>query len=274
MNWSLNHDSIKGIKKPENQDRVVAEELGPGVMLAAIFDGHGKTSDVANYCARTIRHHLAHVREGSAQEYLITAYQRLACETVGAETSGSTASTVLLFDSGLVVSAVLGDSLILVKQNGAIWQSPDHNVVSNEKERMRVIARGGEYRDGYIFSPKTGARHQVTRAFGDMHMHGILSSQPEIFTHRVEPGEWVVVMSDGIVDPTWATYPDDKAKLVSRVGRGCDAKELTPILYSRKGDDASAIICRFNPPEEVRLPVPRALLRSQQFELPRAEVAW
>jgi serine/threonine protein phosphatase PrpC len=269
MYWNISHDSLKGTKKPENQDRVVVDELTPGITLAAVFDGHGRTNEMVEYCARNIPMHLLGVTEENAVTYLYHAF--FAIESYSATyTSGSTASVTLLFDSGRVFVAVLGDSPVVVKTNGKIWTAPEHNVFSNETERKLAIKRGGIYKDGYIFN-REGAQHQVSRSFGDSYMAGIISKKPEIFSHRVEPGEWVAVMSDGVLDSTFASYQVDKEILVKRIELGANAKDLTNIIYATKHDDASAIVCRYLPPEYVRTPEPKKLEKALELEFPKSE---
>jgi serine/threonine protein phosphatase PrpC len=237
MSWHITSHSVKGPGRSTNQDRVVIDEVHPGVIVAAVFDGHGRTTDAADFCAKNVARYLSVIQERAARESLLSTFKLLARETESYQ-DGTTASIACLFDSGKVAAAVLGDSLIMLKSRGRIIESPHHNVLS--------------------------------RAFGYADLNGMLSTTPDILEYALAVGDWLVVMSDGVVDPSMPSRGKDRAELVRRVEDGGKASDLTSILRASKRDDASAIVCRYYPDAHVPVPKPAYLAAGLALPLPIA----
>lgn len=269
MAWHITSHSVKGSDRTANQDRVVVDEIHPGVMLAAVFDGHGHATNAADFCAKNVAQYLTVIQKYTARESLLSTFKLFARETESYQ-DGTTASVACLFYSGKVVAAVLGDSLIMLKSRGRIIESPHHNVRTNEAERAEAEKRGGKYMTGYIRNRHTNARLQVGRAFGDADMYGILSTTPDILEYTLAVGDWLVVMSDGVVDPSMPSRGRDRAELVRRVEDGGKASDLTSILQASKGDDASAIVCRYYPDAYVPASKPAYLAAGIAVSIPIA----
>src|SRR3990167_9674146 len=104
---------------------------------------------------------------------------------------GSTLSIAWVREDHDEVSvAVLGDSpVIVVDQLGQVHVSPEHNVRTNLAERNAMVARGGSYRNGYVYN-QLDVGFQVSRALGDGDLDRILSREPEIYT--IKNPRWVV----------------------------------------------------------------------------------
>jgi len=173
-----------------------------GGWVMAVMDGHGGAR-AAEVCSAIIGPLFTELcrRKNSAspEDFLRSLVSILADKTSGFE-EGSTLSIALVLNGeDKVVVAVLGDSpVIVVDQSNAIHISPEHNVRTNLRDRDAAIENGAEYENGYIYN-KSGHGLQLSRALGDGDMSGILSRQPEIYV--INKPKWVVVGSDGLLDP-------------------------------------------------------------------------
>ena len=177
--------------RPYQEDRFVTLTKGERSLLA-VLDGHGG-AEVAEHCAERLKtlDMFPETKSG-----MLGMVQILAAETEDYE-AGSTLSLVSVTPEGAII-AVLGDSPIITLDSS--WQlrvSPEHNVRTNLAEREATIARGGRYGGGYIWRGDSGL--QMSRALGDSHLSGILSREPEIYT--ITDPHWVLVLSDGVLDP-------------------------------------------------------------------------
>ena len=218
--------------RPYQEDRFVAltrEERS----LLAVLDGHGGAG-VAEYCARYLNTILPETVH-DIQDIV----HMLAMETDSYE-DGSTLSLVSVTPKAAIV-AVLGDSpVVVVDCEGRIHIGPEHNVRTNLVERAAAVARGGYYSNGYICVDDDGL--QMSRALGDAALRYILSREPAIDT--IANPRWVLVASDGVVDPSHA---DANAldELITFIDSDTDAAGV--IEWAKKRglqDNATAVLWR------------------------------
>lgn len=187
---NITHATAQG-PRPYQEDRLVTHINGEQSLLV-VLDGHGG-AEVAEHCATRLQtlDTLPDTESG-----MLGMVQILAAETDDME-AGSTLSMVSVTAEGAII-AVLGDSpVITMDQEGQLRVSPEHNVRTNLAERAAAEARGGSYANGYIWLGEEGL--QMSRALGDSHLSSILSREPEIYT--VSDPRWVLVLSDGVLDP-------------------------------------------------------------------------
>lgn len=207
--------------------------------LLAVMDGHSG-NETANYC----RDHIGEIFLKTKS--LIETVKLLNQQTQHFE-SGSTLSIVHIPKNALTANiAILGDSPVIVKgKNGTISVSPEHNVRTNLAEREAVIKRGGVYQDGYIFDERRNYGLQMSRALGDSALSSILSREADIYSIELGPESFIIVVSDGVIDPAHenSIVPIDRiAKLIEN---GADAKKIVDDALARKtGDNATAVVWR------------------------------
>lgn len=157
--------------------------------------------------------------------------------------AGTTLSLVYIPKKArLIYVAVLGDSPVLVKSGNEHFVGPDHNARTNVEEREAAILRGAFYDGGYVCSHYNGPGLQMTRALGD---HGLtfLNREPEIRSLPFgDYGDWVLVASDGVLDPAHHNKGDVVAGLINS---GAEAPELvTRAIRVPTNDNATAILVR------------------------------
>jgi serine/threonine protein phosphatase PrpC len=235
---NVTHASAKG-HRPYMEDFSNVIETPQGV-YCAVWDGHGGP-DVAAYAVAalpTILHTRPELKDALAELNSQTRHMD----------AGSTASLVFIpTDESRVDVAVLGDSPVLVSHpDGSIWVSPEHNVRSNEAEADAAIKRGGFLAHGYLFSSHDVDGLQMSRALGDAYLDKVLSREPEVFTHVLGKDSWVLVCSDGAVDPGHGAAKANIDAIVRMIeDEDADAQDIVDrALAIPTLDNVSAILVR------------------------------
>ena len=205
-----------------------------------VFDGHGG-DECAAYCVKAMRIILTH--EPTLQD----AVAKLSRETRTMR-AGSTASLVFIpKDESRVDVAVLGDSPVIAKlADGFIRISPEHNIRTNEAEADAAIQRGGHISGGYLFASYGSLGLQMSRALGDAHLDRVLSREPEVFSHVLGKDSWVLVCSDGAVDPGHGAAQANIDTIVRMIeDEDADAQDIVDrALAVPTRDNVTAILVR------------------------------
>ena len=216
--------------------------------LLAVMDGH-KGKSVAELCANEIKGLFQPSDPNTIEIALRDVVAALNTKTAHLNEGSTLSIACILENHNKAVIAVLGDSPILVlDKHGELHMSPEHNVRSNSNERKAATKRGATYDGGYIYffdgdhGPQYGL--QLSRVLGDAPLAKILSREPKIYT-IVDP-KWVLVASDGLLDPS---HKDTKVlihELKTRAKQYATADELLR-WASERGlrDNATALVwCR------------------------------
>ncbi|MDP3963356.1 MAG: PP2C family serine/threonine-protein phosphatase [bacterium] len=248
MSRHLNNVTIATAQGPRTyqEDRAHFQRIEKGDCdgwLLAVMDGHGGEA-VSEYCRQRIGEYFMLSEASKAKTALSKLIARLARETENFR-AGSTISIACILESHRkAVIAVLGDSPVIVLDGaGKLHASPEHNVRSNAKEREAAEKRGGIYMDGYIYSRHGDLGLQMSRALGDHNLHSVLSRDPEIYT--IDDPRWVLVASDGVVDPGHANTDVLIRELEVQAKRGSDADSIIRWTSNRGlHDNATAVAWR------------------------------
>jgi serine/threonine protein phosphatase PrpC len=244
MKFEITHASEKG-RRQYQEDRYVVYWVPDEGYLLAVFDGHGG-SEAADLCSKElvplyhgIRNSLLVVNFETVIHHI---FRDLSIKTrhMG---SGCAASIAFIPEHGEeVIVGILGDAPVLVKNDG-IWTSPEHNVRSNSAEVIAATKRGGFIEGGYLFASYSGGGLQMSRALGDVSLDKVLSREPEIFRLPTKAGDWVLVASDGLFDPSHATHPS--VSIGALIDEGADARALVEnALRVPTHDNVTAILVR------------------------------
>lgn len=220
--------TAKGTRS-QQEDRYLVLPTKAGLYLG-VFDGHGG-DECAAYCADVLPSILAH--NPDTNPGLAAALAELDEETNTMD-SGSTASIVFIPDGTREIRvAVIGDSPVIAKLNdGSIWVSPEHNVRSNRKEAEEAKKRGGIISGGYLYSSYSGNGLQMSRALGDYSLDKVLSRVPEMFSHTLSEDGFVMLATDGAIDPAhiggqYGSAPVSPiSDIVHLIEKGADAGRL------------------------------------------------
>lgn len=235
------------------EDRYLACSVAKGKekgWLLAVMDGHSDSAEVAEICEKNaLTHFLAFL--GSGREYDDLFFKKILRLVIGKlhkETkkmsSGSTISLVYISETQeKVFVAVLGDSPVIVKTGKRTWISPEHNIRTNDRENIRVTRRGAAYNHGYMVNPRTGHGLQLTRALGDSEFDKFLGRRPQVFSKKLDKSSFVLVASDGLMDPGHDTKDTDS--IVEMVESGKTACDLVRDALERQtGDNVTVVLWR------------------------------
>jgi len=238
-------------KRDYQEDRYIAESCiinGQTLQVLAVMDGHGG-SEVAEQirtdliptlrvCASEVDTDIPKLLRATIYEInLMTKNQR----------SGSTLSMVVIPENeNTAYAAVIGDSPIIIQDSEDFASfSPDHNVRTNKAELDAAIKRGAMNTRGYITEPLSGESLQMSRALGDGLMDKILDRRPETYSVNLGKDSFVIIASDGVLDPHHKNTNDEERRVGKMVRDGADAKALVKDALKRKtNDNATAIVWR------------------------------
>jgi serine/threonine protein phosphatase PrpC len=159
--------------------------------------------------------------------------------------SGAAVSVVFIPKSQhFAYVGILGDAPVLIwTKGGWLWRAPEHNVRSNPTEAAAANERGGRVWCGYLQYGEYGL--QLSRALGDWNMRPILLQEPECFRVPIGPESFVMVGSDGVLDPghrSVATNGQPIVDLITAGGTADDIVNRAVNLPTR--DNATAILWR------------------------------
>eukprot|EP00928_Gymnodinium_smaydae_P097725 TRINITY_DN8921_c1_g1_i1.p1 TRINITY_DN8921_c1_g1~~TRINITY_DN8921_c1_g1_i1.p1 ORF type:complete len:435 (+),score=88.88 TRINITY_DN8921_c1_g1_i1:84-1388(+) len=228
-----------------NQDATLVLPLGPGLLLAAVLDGHGPQGHNAAGRARSlIEQHaptlLASLGRSSGASKLAWLFEHIHEALVAeglARQSGTTATLAVIDTSkGTVTVAHAGDSTLMIcnAKHEVDFHSRDHKI--DEEVTRRVHEKGGEVRSdhGTVRIFEAGGSQPglaMSRSLGDQEAHAIgVLYEPEICSVPLRPGGAVVLASDGLWD---MVPPSEVAPALPPNGAGHDLNEAARALSQR-----------------------------------------
>ena len=233
--------------RDHQEDRFVVVKYNGGALLA-VMDGHSG-DEVSEYLAKALPEVFNGKRSDFSIHHTLLATFKTLDEGTRDKQAGSTLSVVYVSKrKRTAYVATLGDSPVIILQNPddpVPWISPEHNAMTNEKERKAAVERGAVYIRGYLYDPDGNHGVQLCRALGDQDLGTFLGRTPEIFHIPILHGSVILLASDGIFDRHHAT---DSAVvyLTNMITNGADAKALVhdAVAERNTGDNVTAILCR------------------------------
>ena len=247
--------SLKNFKD-DQEDRSLLRFLPNNEVLLGVFDGHGGRW-VADYAERhfsvTFRAVQKKFPELTPEQTLHLVFARIN-QKVRQYYSGSTAAIAWLkLNENVVYVAILGDSQVFIKTpDGNIWESPEHNISSNNAELLAGLARGGRLKYGttYLFDSYQidGMGLQVGRALGDRDLDRILNREPEISRVEINKDSWILIGSDGLIDPEF-NNPVDLKNFILKLTEDPKTTALSLVTAAAKldnHDNSTAVLARLS----------------------------
>lgn len=250
MRTITSHATAQGTREyQEDRSFINATEDG---LLIAIFDGHGGDQG-AEYLHTNLPYVFNDLGNDPDFPTILEKMKHLfAVLAIMTNTmvAGSTASIVFIPSSlDRAYVGVVGDSPVIIRNaDGDLWKSPEHNVRANPTEVAAAKARGGVIVNGYLFGHKVKGFNppglQLTRALGDVELDDVLSREPEIFEIPLAKNSFVLVASDGLLDPQHESSEAAQA-IVMAVDKGATAGNLVKMAIDKPThDNASAVLVR------------------------------
>ncbi|KAL6190349.1 hypothetical protein ACLB2K_036747 [Fragaria x ananassa] len=240
----------------------------------AIFDGHNGNAAAIYTKENLLNHVLSAIPRGLGREEWLQALPRaLVAGFVKAdkdfqsrgETSGTTA-TVVIVDGWTVTVASVGDSrCILDTQGGAVSTlTVDHRLEENVEERERVAASGGEVgRLSIVGGAEIGPLRCwpgglcLSRSIGDMDVGEFIVPIPYVKQVKLSNrGGRLIIASDGIWD---ALSSEEAAKSCRGLPAELAARQVVKEALRSRGlkDDTTCIVVDIIPPDNsVQPPTP------------------
>lgn len=226
-------------------------------MIAAVFDGHGG-STVSDWLKEHFPQRLIQALEGLKEGVTINdqknaikeCYQDLDKELFDKlkqdkDTSGSTAVVYLAIKypnkekREMLIN--LGDSRAIVTKGKKVRLETKDHKPDNQAEKRRIEYHKGQVVDGrvwpYGYYKNAPGGLAVSRAFGDPHSKqqdhnyfpGWISAEPDVDEISTEPGDYVVLASDGL----WDEMDSEKvANFIAKKSCQNIAKELVKNVQS------------------------------------------
>jgi protein phosphatase 1L len=233
-------------RRPYQEDRHFHMSHALGTAFG-VFDGHGGEA-CSHFCAENYPATLAAELDSGKPplEALQASFEKLNQRTQRMY-PGTTASVVfipLLADAAYV--AVIGDSPVIIRAaGGSVWVAPEHNVRTNEAEAQAARARGGFVLYGYLYARQEGNGLQMARALGDYELDRVLSRVPDTASVPLDAGSWVLVATDGALDPSHANEAEGIVALTALVDGGAGAQAIVDrALAIPTHDNVTALLVR------------------------------
>ncbi|KAK6921708.1 PPM-type phosphatase-like domain [Dillenia turbinata] len=239
----------------------------------AIFDGHNGNAAAIYTRENLLSHVLSAVPRGLGRDEWLQALPRALVagfvktdkefQSRG-ETSGTTATFVIV-DGWTVTVASVGDSrCILDAQGGAVSTlTVDHRLEENVEERERVTASGGEVgRLSIVGGAEIGPLRCwpgglcLSRSIGDMDVGEFIVPVPYVKQVKLSnAGGRLIIASDGIWD---ALSSENAAKSCRGLPAELAARQVVKEALRTRGlkDDTTCIVVDIIPPDDSSTPSP------------------
>ena len=241
--YSCGHaDSIGERATMEDATSIIGEFAGSGTQYFAIFDGHGGP-DVAVYCADNLHRVIAQMlkENGNIEQVIVQAFAEVNKKVAPQHPYiGCTAAVVIVMQN-IVYAANVGDSRIVLIENGkAIRVSVDHKT-SDPEEAKRVRERGG-----HIVQGRLEGVLALTRAIGDGALIPAVSCEPHLKRFKRRDGTRLIIACDGI----WDVISDDEAaELIKKRPNAAEAARVLKEEALRRGttDNVTCVVVNLTP---------------------------
>ena len=244
---SVSTATHQGSRYHQEDRAVVLEGINPSWgQLLLVADGHSG-SECADIVARDVsdiwKALLAPPRTSQINRIKIL-FRILDDKTKGCN-SGAAVSVVFIPRSQhFAYVGVLGDAPVFIwTKSSKLWRAPEHNVRSNPAEAKAAEERGGRVWLGYLQYGEYGL--QMSRALGDWNMRSVLLQAPECFRVPIGTDSFVLVGSDGVLDPGHRSIATNGQPIIDMIIAGGTADDIVNRAVGiPTRDNATAILWR------------------------------
>lgn len=236
------------------------------IQLFGIFDGHGGTLAacfVRDNLQKKLEETLIEYNQDGLSEAGIWKALKMACvrlnrdlkeaywpktqdATYRPKPQGTTAAIMMVLN-GVVYSANVGDSRIVLDNDGTTFQLTEDAKPNDERYQKGIEKRGGIvefYRRAY----RVNFSVATARAFGDFHADGAVSARPKITAKplsEIQPGSHLILCCDGIYDVSRTIEIVNAAHKNRNLSPGTLARNITySALMAGSEDNLSAMVVK------------------------------
>lgn len=232
--------------RPSMEDAcvVAGDFAGPSTQFFGLFDGHGG-SEVSLYCANTMPRAVARrlKQDGNMEAVLTEAFAEVNEHCSGKwPTVGTTAAVAIVIDD-TIWSANVGDSRVILIENGKAQRLTYDHKASDPAEREGVLARGG-----HIINERVNGILMLARALGDGCLGEAVGCVPCIKKVVRKDGMKMIIACDGV----WDVMQDQEAAdMVMAIKKPVDAAKAIKDEALKRGstDNVSCIVINLTPKE-------------------------
>ena len=240
-------ESIGPRPSMEDACAIAGEFAGPNTHFYGLYDGHGGT-EVSFYCAKTLHRLIARgMKDQSDMVELIT--------DVFAEVNsccskwplvGCTAAIAIIIGDD-IWTANVGDSRVIIVENGKAERLTYDHKVSDPEERAGVISRGG-----YVLNGRVNGILMLARAIGDTGHGDAVGCVPCVRKVQRKDGMKMIIACDGV----WDVMEDQEAADIAiQIKKPVDAAKAIKDEALRRGsqDNVSCVVVNLTPKEREEL---------------------
>ena len=223
----------RGLVRASQQDAVLTRKLPGGAVLLALADGFGADDDLAARVLSTFVETVETAGQDPSADPLaaLEAAWSAAEALVPADGSDGTTLTAALIHAGRLHVAHIGDTRVTLVRGTRI------EAVTQDHTRLRSLVAAGR------IAPEEAAAHP-DRAVLNRALAAGAPTAPDLLIRRLEPGDLVLLSSDGLHA---VTDPSDLA----------DALTAPPAAVDQLADDLVALALEAGGPDNVAVAIAR-----------------
>jgi serine/threonine protein phosphatase PrpC len=195
-------------RRPSMQDAccVVGDFAGPHSNFFGLFDGHGGT-EVSIYCAKHLHSVIARLlrTQTSVERAITEALSEVNSVATTKWPAEGSCVALALIQNDTVWAANVGDSRVLLVEDGIAKRLTVDHKASDPDERKKVIERGGHF-----VNERVNGVLMLARAIGDGNLGKAVSCEPMIRSFERKDGMWLILACDGV----WDVMRDQEAAAI------------------------------------------------------------
>lgn len=230
-------ESIGSRPSMEDTCAVIGNFLGPNTQYYGLFDGHGG-NNVSLYCLHNL--HLEIAKNYKKPMHMEDAIKE-ALRTINKYAKSKWAlegscAAIAIISKDIIYIANLGDSRVIVIDEGVAKRCTYDHKSSDPKERQMVIERGG-----HIANDRVNGILMLSRSIGDGILGKAVGSEPHLVKLKKKPGMKLILACDGV----WDVMTDQEAAdIVLNTEHLPDAARLIKdeALKRKSTDNVSCIV--------------------------------
>jgi serine/threonine protein phosphatase PrpC len=228
----------------EDACAIAGEFSGPGTQLYGVFDGHAGNA-CALHCAQTlpetISKHYSESQDMAAA--IVAAISEVNAFAIEKWPYLGCTLAVAIIANNTVYFANVGDTRIVLIENGIARRiSVDHHI-SNPEERQAILDRGG-----HIVNNRVNNSLALTRAIGDGCLADTITGEPHTDSVTLDETLKLIIACDGV----WDVMNEDEAGnlFVQAEDPGTAAKLIKDMAIERGTSDNVTVLCVSCKPKE------------------------
>lgn len=188
------------------EDNII-EKVGSQSLVVGVFDGHGghQCSRVASGRLVASVAQLMTPENALSSDSLVSVFRRVDedwCTGSNSDESGTTATLGMIQGQRLTIAHVGDTRAMTIKKDGSCEVLTTCHRASNDVERQRILARGGDVPEcSKGECARVNGLIEVTRSLGDRWLKPVLDCTPEVVARDLTPEDaFLVIGSDGLFD--------------------------------------------------------------------------